>query len=76
MGMTRLPNRSQEPECSRIVARMSDRPEERCARRIRELYRADLLAPAGVVHVTSAWRDPGGRLFSLRLGPKTPRSAT
>jgi hypothetical protein len=55
---------------------MSDRPEERCARRIRELYRADLLAPAGVVHVTSAWRDPGGRLFSLRLGPKTPRSAT
>lgn len=55
---------------------MSDRPEDRCARRIREIYGDDLLAPAGVVHVTSAWSDPDGRLFTLRIGSLTPRSAT
>ncbi len=76
MGMTGLPNGSQDAECSRIVAPMSDRPEDRCARRIREIYGDDLLAPAGAVHVTSAWSDRDGRLFTLRIGSDTPRSAT
>lgn len=76
MAMTRLPSGSQDEQCSRIVAVMSDRPEDDCARRIREIYGDDLLEPAGVVHITSTWGDPEGRLFVLRIGPETPRSAT
>ena len=76
MAKTWLPSGSQDTQCSRIVATMSDRPEAGCAQRIREIYGDDLLEPAGVVHVTSAWSDPDGRLFALRIGPDTPRSAT
>ena len=76
MPMTWLPSGSQDEQCSRIVAVMSDRPEDDCAQRIREIYGDDLLGPAGVVHVTSAWSAPDGRLFSLRIGPDTPHSAT
>jgi len=55
---------------------MSDRPEDRCARRIQEIYGSRLLEPAGVLHAMSVWRDPEGRLFILRVGPETPPSAT
>lgn len=70
------PGFSRSGECSRIVAPMSDRLEDRCAARIRELYGDDLLTPSGVLHVTSAWSDSGGRLFTLRIGPNSPASAT
>ena len=55
---------------------MSDRSEDRCARRIEEVYGRRLPEPAGVLHTMSAWRNPEGRLFVLRIGPETPRSAT
>ena len=55
---------------------MSERPEDLCARRIQEIYSSRLLEPAGVLHAMSAWRSPEGRLFILRVGPETPRSAT
>lgn len=55
---------------------MSDRPEDRCALRIQEVYGLGLPEPAGVLHAMSAWRDPEGRLFILRIAPDTPRSAT
>jgi riboflavin biosynthesis pyrimidine reductase len=47
-----------------------------CARRIREIYGDDLASEVGVLHVTSAWRAPGGELFVLRIGPGAPRSET
>ena len=49
---------------------------EDCAARIRRIFEDDLLAPAGVLHVASAWQDAEGRLFAMRIGPATPRSAT
>ena len=77
MGMGGSRTGSQGSQCSRIVATMSDGPEDRCAQRIRDLYGDDLLRPAGVLHVTSAWREPTtGRLFTLRIGPQSPPSAT
>jgi riboflavin biosynthesis pyrimidine reductase len=50
-----------------------------CAARIRSLYgrSADgLAAPPGVLHVTAVWRDEAGRAFTLRIGPRRPRSET
>lgn len=55
---------------------MRGRPEDRCAKRIRALYGDDLLSSAGALHVTSVWSGAGGRLFTLRIGPACPRSAT
>ncbi len=36
--------------------------------------RDDLQGPAGVLHVTSVWTGPGGRLITLNIGPTTPKS--
>ncbi len=54
----------------------SERAAARCAARIREIFEDDLQAPPGVLHVTAVWQDAGGRLFTLRIGASTPRSAT
>jgi hypothetical protein len=38
------------------------------------LYGQDLREATGVIHVTSAWRPPGGGLESLAINDATPRS--
>jgi len=47
-----------------------------CARRIRELFDADLEEPAGVLHPLAVWQPPEGAApFALRTGTKqTPKS--
>jgi riboflavin biosynthesis pyrimidine reductase len=47
-----------------------------CRRRILEIYGDPLEAPAGVLHIAAVWRDPDGRLPTLRIEADTPRSAT
>lgn len=47
-----------------------------CTQRIRELYGAALEEPAGVLHVAAVWLEAGGGLPTLRITPRTPRSAT
>jgi riboflavin biosynthesis pyrimidine reductase len=43
--------------------------------RLRALY-GELPGEVGVLHVAAVWRQPGGGLRLLRVGPATPRSAT
>lgn len=47
-----------------------------CAQRIRRSFGDSLLTPAGVVHVTAAWRPPSGGLQVLKIGETTPAIET
>jgi riboflavin biosynthesis pyrimidine reductase len=43
---------------------------------IRALYGDDLVDAGGVLHVAAVWAGPGGRLFNMRIGERTPASRT
>ncbi len=47
-----------------------------CRRRILEIYGDALETAGGVLHVAAVWRDPEGRLPTLRIEAGAPRSAT
>lgn len=49
---------------------------EAVAERVEWLYGDDLVADAGVLHVSSGWHDPAGTLRSLKIVEDTPRSST
>jgi riboflavin biosynthesis pyrimidine reductase len=46
------------------------------ARRLREIYGADLAPATGVIHVAAVGRDRAGRLHTIAIGPGAPPSAT
>ncbi len=50
------------------------RDAEECAATIRELYGSDALGEPGVLHVAAVWREPWGRLVTLRIREETPAS--
>ena len=47
-----------------------------CARRIRELYAADLQSEAGLLHVAVVWRSPGQGLINIAMNDAKPASPT